>query len=107
MIGFQMCCTMKYSSSVLPALVFPPPPISSRSCPTEKARPVPVTMPSHTSGSSRRLVKASHKPSSISRFIALSFSGRFMVIVAIRPRTSYSTSAIAFLSFRARSLAVT
>ena len=49
---------------------------SVRSAPAQKARPLPVTIPTHASSSSRNRVHASSRAARIAPLTALSFSGR-------------------------------
>jgi hypothetical protein len=65
-----------------------PPPL--KSAPAQKARPAPVTTTARTSSSSSARSKAFTNSPRIVKVNALSRSGRFNVIVAIRSVTPYS-----------------
>ena len=65
------------------------------SSPEENARPAPVMTMTRTAGSSPSAVTQSMMPKTIAHRIALSFSGRFSVIVAtpsVRSKVKPSTS---------------
>jgi hypothetical protein len=74
--------------------------IDSRSPPAQKARPLPVMMSTRTRSSSAARCSASRAPSSSSRLMVLSLSGRLRVTVAMAPSTSYRT--VSFMALPVR-----
>src|SRR3990172_5618522 len=65
--------------------------VEPRSAPAEKARPLPVMMPSQASGSASRRAVASENACQVSRSRAFKASGRSRVTVATWPTSSELT----------------